>query len=155
MSSKTTASRQEEIANLTGANKKETPEEDSIKESKKTSKMEIDTSAGILSITTTIEDSKINEIVLEKKATTGSESVSSTDACNNDDIIRQSTAKAYNKNKEMTEGVTDAIKQVNTPPNSSANGSKTQEMPVTLKLKAKYFFFNFTIRDMKIFNICY
>lgn len=107
---------------------------------KHTSKMQVNTPSGILSITTTIEDSKINEIVLEKKPPPGSESVNATDVPNNDDVIRQSSAKSLNKNKEIIEAaVTDVIKQVNVNPNvttttastSSSSGQKPQEKAVT------------------------
>lgn len=100
---------------------------------KKISKMQIGTPSGILSITTTVEDSKINEIVLEKKAASGSESVNVDDMPNHDDIIRQSAAKSLNKKKEMIEAaVTDAIKQVNVPQTAASTDSKQQqEKPVS------------------------
>lgn len=81
-----------------------------------------------------MEDSKINEVVLEKKATSGSESVNvNHDVPNHDDLIRQSAAKSLNKQKEKIEAaVTDAMKQVNAPqtPTTSGDGKQQVEKPV-------------------------
>uniref|UniRef100_A0A1A9WIH0 Proton-coupled zinc antiporter SLC30A9, mitochondrial n=1 Tax=Glossina brevipalpis TaxID=37001 RepID=A0A1A9WIH0_9MUSC len=90
-----------------------------------TKKLEIETSKGILSITTTIEDSKINEIVFEKSNSLAIDADTSPVEIASESILKKDADVIPTITKELTKTTSAVIKQVNA---AAKAASKTMQM---------------------------
>lgn len=104
---------------------------------KETKKFEVETSKGILSITTTIEDSKINDIVFEKtknakKSKAATIKAAAKSSTTNQNVSKAAKGSSKDPSAKLDPGISDSIKEE--PKTQSASKTIVIDMAATPKV---------------------